>query len=74
MQYLEEGLGEVLTLSEIEYMWGKTRKAIEMRCLKGDFHYRKSVTGGTILVWRASVEKIWGRPAVDFVRNNYMGG
>lgn len=73
MQFLEEGLNKVLTLSEVEYLWGKTRKTIELRCLKGDFHYRKSITGGTILIWRASVEAVWGKPAVDFVRANYLG-
>lgn len=49
-----------LTLKEVAITWGKSRKSVEMRVLKGSFIGRKTPSGW--LISAASVSAVWGPP------------
>lgn len=65
MQYVDPMLGTVLTLPEVMLMWGRSRRAVEMAFWLSKVSGRKTITGGTILLTRASVTRHWGQPKFD---------
>lgn len=63
--YTDITLNAVYTLSEAVLVWGKARKTIETQIYKGRLQARKATTGGTILITRASLVRLWGEPETE---------
>lgn len=60
-------LADVVTMTEALAMWDLSRRTLEMRIWKGELETRKAVTGGTILVARSSMVKLYGNEKYPFV-------
>lgn len=74
MYYSNPLLGTVLGLTEIIMMWGKSRRSIEIAMWKGELDHRKMISGGTILITRESVIKLWGQPTFDYTDSLLIDG
>ena len=62
MRWSEERLGSILTLSEVAYLWDKAKGSVFWHCERGNFRYRKSITGGAVLIMVEDVLRLWGEP------------
>ena len=67
-------LAETITMPEALAMWDLSRRTVEMRIWKGELETRKAVTGGTILIARASMVKLYGNEKYPFVRGLLEAG
>lgn len=74
MFYTDPALGAVLTVPEVMAMWGISRRTVEMAFWKGKLSARKTVSGGAILVTRASAVKLWGNPRFDLTDDALLAG
>lgn len=64
----------VVTIPEIEKIWGKSRKSIDLAIAKGRLAARQSVVGNTWLVSTDSVVTLWGKPAKSEFTDRIFGG
>ena len=60
--YTDIRLGGGVTRQEAAAIWGKSYQAIDRACLRNRLKYRKSLTGGTILITVSSLAELWGNP------------
>lgn len=62
----------IVTLSEACFMWGKTRKTVYLRLLKGDLVGRRAFTGGDYLLLVDSLIDLWGDPQFDTIGEYFV--
>jgi hypothetical protein len=67
-------LGEVLTMAEAMALWNLQRRTLEMQIWQGKLETRKAVTGGTILIARASLVSLHDEPKKDLLAGLLMAG
>lgn len=60
--YNDMTLGGVVTRQEAAHLWGKSLSGIDSACLRGKLHFRKALSGGTILITVQSLVDLWGIP------------
>lgn len=70
--YFVQNLGAVLTPREVQIMWGISQSPVVYWIEKGVIRYRRSVSGGALLLHRPSVVEALGEPVNDLVTRLYL--
>lgn len=70
--YFVAQLGSILTPREVQTMWGVSYTSIIYQMDKGVIQFRRSITGGALLLHRPSVETAYGNPVYDPVTALYI--
>jgi hypothetical protein len=74
-QYFDDPtLCAVVTISEACAMWDKSRRYLQVLLDRGQINGRKSTTGGSILISRASLVRKLGEPVFDDVSECFLDG
>lgn len=69
--YQEAVLGQVVTLPEACLLWGKSRSTLIMALAKMQIRGRRSLTDGSWLITFESMERRYGRPNSEILKNLY---
>lgn len=70
--YFVATLGEVLTPREVQAMWGVSYTSIIYRMDSGSIQFRRAITGGSLLLHRASLIETYGEPVHDVLTGLYI--
>lgn len=70
--YFVATLGAVLTPREVQIMWGVSYTSIIYQMDHGTIQFRRSITGGSLLLHRPSIEAAYGDAVYDPVSSLYI--
>lgn len=65
-------LASVYSLPEAVAIWKKTRNTVILKIARGELEARKVGSGGSIIITRQSLVKLWGEPDYDPVQENLI--
>lgn len=67
-RYTAEILGDVITMSEAELLWNKTRDTLYLAWALRKLEARKALTDGAVLFTVRSLIILYGEPCADTVK------